>query len=96
MMNNKFLLDIFLSIFLTDNKAFLLDNLKNIVLPHFHIQYNIHILQDIFPYILLVSEKYYLEDNASDFCHKIVNTALVQWENKEVIVDDITAVVIFF
>ena len=43
-----------------------------------------------------IGKKYYLEDNASDFCHQILNNALAQWEKNEVIVDDITAVVIFF
>ena len=43
-----------------------------------------------------IGKKYYLEDNASEFCHQVVKNALTQWEKNENFVDDITAIVIFF
>ena len=43
-----------------------------------------------------IGKKYYLEDNASEFCHQIINNAVIQWQKNEVIIDDITVVAIFF
>ena len=43
-----------------------------------------------------IGKKYYLENNASQFCHQIINNAVIQWQKNNVIIDDITAVVIFF
>ena len=39
---------------------------------------------------------YYLEDDASQFCHQIINNAAIQWKQNETIIDDITVETIFF
>ena len=43
-----------------------------------------------------IGKTYYLENNAVEFCHELVDKALKEWEDRESIVDDITAVVAFF
>ena len=39
---------------------------------------------------------FYLKDDPSGFCHHVINNSVVQWEKNEVIIDDITIVVVFF
>ena len=46
--------------------------------------------------VMNIGKKYYLKNNASEFCHELVDKALKEWEERESIVDDITAVVAFF
>ena len=43
-----------------------------------------------------LGKSYYLENNSSAFCHKIVDTSVSIWEKRESIIDDITIVVMFF
>jgi serine/threonine protein phosphatase PrpC len=43
-----------------------------------------------------IGKKYYLENDASDFCHQIINNSVVQWQNNEIVIDDITVVAVFF
>lgn len=43
-----------------------------------------------------LGKSFYLNDDPSGFCHHIVNNSVVQWEKKEIIIDDITIVVVFF
>ena len=46
--------------------------------------------------VMNIGKKYYLENDVTEFCHELVDKALKEWENRESIVDDITAVVAFF
>ena len=46
--------------------------------------------------VMNIGKTYYLENNAVEFCHELVDKALKEWEDRESIVDDITAVVAFF
>ena len=46
--------------------------------------------------VMNIGKIYYLENNAVEFCHELVDKALKEWEDRESIVDDITAVVAFF
>ena len=46
--------------------------------------------------VMNIGKKYYLENNVVEFCHELVDKALKEWEDRESIVDDITAVVAFF
>ena len=39
---------------------------------------------------------YYLLNNAEDFCEELVKEAFHQWDENDNIIDDITAVVVFF
>ena len=43
-----------------------------------------------------IGKKYYVGNNPSGFCHELVNQSLYLWENNDIVVDDITAVVAFF
>ena len=43
-----------------------------------------------------IGKSYYLEDNPSQFCHQILNNSVIQWQKNDIVIDDITAVVIFF
>ena len=43
-----------------------------------------------------IGKKFYLENNASAFCHTLVSQAFIEWERHDNFVDDITAVVAFF
>ena len=43
-----------------------------------------------------IGKSYYLEDNPSQFCHQLINNSVVQWQKNDIVIDDITAVVIFF
>ena len=43
-----------------------------------------------------LGKKFYIENNASDYCHKLIKLAFDQWLKNDTFVDDITAVVAFF
>ena len=43
-----------------------------------------------------IGKGYYLENNASEFCHQIVNSSVLQWQKHERNIDDITVVALFF
>jgi serine/threonine protein phosphatase PrpC len=43
-----------------------------------------------------LGKKFYLKNNASEYCHTLVSEAFNEWEKKDQFVDDITAVVVFF
>ena len=43
-----------------------------------------------------LGKKFYLENNASAFCHTLLSQAFIEWERHDNFVDDITAVVAFF
>ena len=39
---------------------------------------------------------FYLKNDPSGFCHYVVNNSVVQWEKNQIIIDDISIVVVFF
>jgi serine/threonine protein phosphatase PrpC len=43
-----------------------------------------------------IGKKFYIDNNPSGFCHELINQSLNLWENNDIVVDDITAVVAFF
>ena len=43
-----------------------------------------------------IGKIYYLEDNASEFCHQIINNSVYMWQKNENTIDDITVVAVFF
>ena len=43
-----------------------------------------------------IGKSYYLEDNPSQFCHQLINNSVIQWQKNDIVIDDITVVVIFF
>lgn len=43
-----------------------------------------------------IGKKYYIDNNPSGFCHELVSQSLNLWEKNDIVVDDITAVVVFF
>ena len=43
-----------------------------------------------------IGKKFYLENNASDYCHKLLKQSYDEWIKNDTFVDDITAVVAFF
>ena len=43
-----------------------------------------------------IGKTYYLEDNASEFCHQIINNSLFMWRKNERNIDDIKVVTVFF
>ena len=43
-----------------------------------------------------IGKFYYLEDNASEFCHQIINNSVYMWQKNENNIDDITVVAVFF
>ena len=46
--------------------------------------------------VMELGKKFFMQNDASAFCHELVNQALLEWETNDNIVDDITAVVAFF
>ena len=46
--------------------------------------------------VMNIGKKFYLENNASAFCHELVSKAFDEWQENDSIVDDITAVIAFF
>ena len=43
-----------------------------------------------------LGKKFYLKNNASEYCHTLISQAFKEWEKKDHFVDDITAVVVYF
>ena len=43
-----------------------------------------------------IGRNFYLENKPSQFCHQLVNDSVIEWQKKDNVIDDITAVVIFF
>ena len=43
-----------------------------------------------------LGKKFYIENDASEYCHKLIKLAFDQWLKNDTFVDDITAVVAFF
>ena len=43
-----------------------------------------------------LGKSFYLENDSSGFCHKIVDTSASIWQKRDIVVDDITIVVMFF
>ena len=43
-----------------------------------------------------IGKKFYLENNASDYCHKLLKQSYDEWIKNDTFVDDISAVVAFF
>ena len=39
---------------------------------------------------------FYLKNDPSGYCHHVINNSVVEWEKNEIIIDDITIVVVFF
>ena len=46
--------------------------------------------------IVEIGKSFYLDNNTSALCHHIVDTSVAAWREKDVVVDDITVVVMFF
>ena len=46
--------------------------------------------------VLNIGKKFYIENDASSFCHELISKSIIEWEKNDKIVDDITAVVAFF
>ena len=46
--------------------------------------------------IVEIGKNFYLDNNTSALCHQIVDTSVAAWREKDVVVDDITVVVMFF
>ena len=46
--------------------------------------------------VMNMGKKYYLENDAVEFSHELIDKAYKEWEKNDKIVDDITAVVAFF
>ena len=43
-----------------------------------------------------IGRNFYLENKPSQFCHQLVNDSVIEWQKKDIVIDDITAVAIFF
>jgi serine/threonine protein phosphatase PrpC len=43
-----------------------------------------------------IGKSFYMENNASAYCHELIEQSLLEWTKNDIIVDDITAVVAFF
>jgi serine/threonine protein phosphatase PrpC len=46
--------------------------------------------------VINLGKSFYLDNDASGFCHQIVDQSVLQWEKNDIITDDITVVVAFF
>ena len=46
--------------------------------------------------VMEVGKSFFLQNDASTYCHELVTRSLIEWETNDNIVDDITAVVAFF
>ena len=43
-----------------------------------------------------IGKQFYMDNNPSGYCHELINQSLNFWEENDIVVDDITAVVAFF
>ena len=46
--------------------------------------------------VMNIGKKFYLENNASAYCHELISKSFNEWKKNDSIVDDITAIVVFF
>ena len=46
--------------------------------------------------VMNIGKKFYLENNASAYCHELISQSFNEWKKNDSIVDDITAIVVFF
>jgi serine/threonine protein phosphatase PrpC len=46
--------------------------------------------------VMNIGKKFYLNNDASSYCHELISKATFEWETHDEIIDDITAVVAFF
>ena len=46
--------------------------------------------------VMNIGKKFYLENQVKSFCQEVVSEAFNAWEKNDSIVDDITAVAVFF
>ncbi len=46
--------------------------------------------------VMKIANKYYINNNPEGFCQEIIGNASYRWEKEEVVIDDITAVIVFF
>ena len=46
--------------------------------------------------VIDIGKRFYIDNDTSSFCHNIVDTSASIWQSKDVVVDDITIVVMFF
>ena len=46
--------------------------------------------------VMNIGKRFYLQNNAVEYCHELVSRAFKEWQKNEKIVDDITVVVAFF
>lgn len=46
--------------------------------------------------VMKIGNKHYLNNNPNGFCEEIIGNAAYWWEKEDIIIDDITALIIFF
>ena len=46
--------------------------------------------------VIEIGKNFYIDNDTSNICHKIVDTAASIWQSRDVVMDDITVVVMFF
>ena len=46
--------------------------------------------------VMKIANKYYINNNPEGFCQEIIGNASYRWEKEEEVIDDITAVIVFF
>ena len=46
--------------------------------------------------VIEIGKNFYIENDTSNICHKIVDTSASMWQSRDVVMDDITVVVMFF
>ena len=46
--------------------------------------------------VIEMGKNFYIENDTSNICHKIVDTSASMWQSRDVVMDDITVVVMFF
>ena len=46
--------------------------------------------------VIDIGKRFYIDNDTSSLCHNIVDTSVTVWQSKDVVVDDITVVVMFF
>ena len=46
--------------------------------------------------VMEMGKKYYLKNNPREFCKELIDTSSKCWEKEDIVIDDITVVVVFF
>ena len=46
--------------------------------------------------VMEMGKKYYLKNNPREFCKELINTSSKCWEKEDIVIDDITVVIVFF